>query len=466
MKQIDSLRCVLLFSFCGFLQCSSSSNSVGSTNQETHDAREASCSDSITNEEGIMVALGGVDHSNCGRKEDPCLTIKQGIERAKTHPKKTVFVAKGEYAENGLVLIGGITVRGGFFETGPALAPGAAAWKPACSSDASLVTITTINASIAVTANFKGEATLETLTIKSKTAAKKSESLYGLHASGAETVVNLHNVFIQVAKGGDGENGTPGVNGTAGATLCALSGSGANGAKGAHGENASVGQFVNGQYQPSHGTTGKEGTSGYNGSMTKGECASTYVCFEGCKKSNVGSCSHTAISPFCAEDGKPGCGGTRGTAGTRGQGGGSSIGIVAAQGAVVQIQGGEVKVSEGGRGGNGGKGGAEGSGGTGFTPASATVPFDCIYRCDSNFGSCSGDIVRYNLKAGTGGRGGNGGSGGQGGGGAGGFSAALVKTENGDITFTNTNLVVGAPGQGGQGGNGKAPDGIAKQVVP
>jgi hypothetical protein len=63
---------------------------------------------------GIFVATGGTDDATCGATyQAPCLTINQGITRAKAEAREHVYIQAGTYTEV-VVLEGGIHLWGGY----------------------------------------------------------------------------------------------------------------------------------------------------------------------------------------------------------------------------------------------------------------------------------------------------------------------------------------------------------------
>src|SRR5262249_37423602 len=152
----------------------------------------------------------------CGGSADPCASVATGISRALAVGLPKVYVAAGLYTE-AITLpqqSNGIRIEGAWNANG-------AVWSPICSAGAEdAVTIQAPNnTNTTVTANaLGGQAALAWLTIKSKPTASSGESLYGVFATGNNTLLTLENVRVVVANGGDGVAGGPGANGVDGAT--------------------------------------------------------------------------------------------------------------------------------------------------------------------------------------------------------------------------------------------------------
>jgi len=403
---------------------------------------------------GIFVEGGtGSDVSTCGGRMNPCASIGWAIARAHTAGSPKVYVAAGIYTET-ITLPqqpAGIRVEGAWNAIG-------ANWRPICTQAAQqAVTIQApATSDITVTADaLGGEATLAWLTIKSKATANAGESLYGVFARGATTILTLENVQVVVAKGGDGSAGAPGAAGVDGASSgCAPASDGANGVSdGANGTGAPAGLFANSGYVPSDGLPGSDGKAGHHGTApTAAGCVS---CFE-CRYLPADlSCEMDPATPptSCGQGGAAGCAGSAGKAGSVGHGGGSSIAVFAWD-ATVTVAAGKLESGAGGNGQAGGEGGASSSGASGI---SGTPGATCTTGCQHSGGGCR-NVLGAGQAGGVGGTGGNGTRGGQGGGGAGGFSYAIYMGGNAVVTASpSTELLHGVAGTSlGNGAPGRA----------
>jgi hypothetical protein len=398
---------------------------------------------------GIAVAPDGSDTSSCGAPATPCRTLKQALGNAVSAAKSIVYAAEGTYEEDNLVLPKGITVQGAWTSS-------SGSWSRICDDGrAAKVVIRPLIGNVTLRAeNIGGSARVEALTITSRTTpAKGSESLYGIFAVGATTKLELDEVIVSVAAGGNGAHGSTGPAAAAPAASC-TAGSGANGASKAGGPGATAGTFGAGGYVPKDGTAGIQGDSGSNG--TSGGPGTCVDC-----KSPCNSCSLTG-SQVCGEPGKPGCAGGGGGGGTPGKGAGSSVGIFL-WGAELSSNAGSITAGDGGDGGPGGGGtiGATGSDGQAGANKTAANCFTC-FIVQSN---CT-HLAATGTGGTPGGKGGNGGSGGPGGGGAGGHSYAIYAGNGSTPVVSGTQLAVGTAGIGGGTSAQKGADGVAKTQGP
>lgn len=331
----------------------------------------------------------------------------------------------------------------------------------------------------AVTANYSGSVTVDTLTIQNPIVASAGQSLYGVFATGSTTTLTLTNVNITVAPGGagtSGTSGTAGANGSASGCAAGTPGTaGAGGLSGSSGDGGNGGTYSASGYTPSSGVTGTAGGDGYAGAA--GQISATCCEYETysdgggcppaspCAASPAGTYSGGVVDPAnglmtCAPGGLAGCPGKAGTAGGAGTGGGSSIGVFMWD-ATLYLNNSAVRAGNGGSGGNGGNAGASGTGANGLAGPTLHIPNGVSSTCVSN-GICGGNcftecpVTSCTAQGGTGTRGGQGGASGAGGGGSGGDSIALYFGGNAHETTTGGSLSFGSAGAGGAGG---APNG-------
>ena len=433
----------------------------GNTSGETGvadagDAADVTCADVLPDDTmGIYVTPTGTNSGTCGTRTSPCKTITASVNRAGAALRTKVYAARGIYTERA-VLAAGIEVIGGWDVTGTT-------WKRACVTPEEAVVIRAPAAqNVTVEArDLGGEARLSMLRIESKVAAQvqAGESLYGVVAVGATTVLTLNDVDIVVGAAGVGSDGTKGTAGTAGAASCPT-GTGVAGTAGSTGTGAPAGMFdpMN-AYSPGVATGGgANATAGGDGVLAggAGQCITCGTC-------GAVLCDFIPnLVQTCGKDGTTGCGGGPGAPGAPALGGGSSVALFAWD-ASVTINGGKMKSGDGGNGGIGGAGGAGGAGSKGAAGAPADA---CTTACNLVAAAC----VETKTKAAGGTAGGNGaagGIGGAGGGGGGGSSFAIYQGGAGVVTTAGgTALSHGKAGTGGTPAAGMGAAGAAADRVP
>jgi hypothetical protein len=392
---------------------------------------------------GVFVSTSlGDDAMGCGAQGAPCKTITAGIAAAFTKMKPIVYVSSGVYAET-VTLQGGVHIFGGY----------SPAWMPICTDANQAVTIQAPDTSnmTVVGSGLHDVTQIADLTIASKPTANAGESLYGVFVTSSPALLELDDVVLTVAKGGDGDAGAAGGAGANGADAGCSDNSGADASTaGGPGKAAGAGSFGSGGYQPSSGSTGESGNAGASGPLeSKSGCLPCLTC------ESVAVCVITDAGKTCGQQGKAGCGGQPGQGGLGGGGGGSSIGVFV-WGATVHTSTGSIQVEAGGAGGPGGSGGPGGTGGMGGDgPAGMMCTTSCggVISCTLNTGEGPG---------GRNGNGGNGSGGGTGGGGSGGSCYAAYAGGGGTFTHSGTNITVGAAGKGAGG----APSGMNGVIGP
>lgn len=397
----------------------------------------------------FVLSSTGNDNQTCGSPSSPCATVSYALSEASMRGKTKLFVGPGTYVES-IALFGGLTIEGAWDVEG-------AAWSPDCTLTAANLTSieAPADASVTITAdNLGGSATLRWLTVLSKepAAVLPGESIYGISARGASTVLTLDTVVATVTSGGNGSAGEPGSAGApAGTTGCSPADGGA-GLAGELGTPSDGGTFTSAGWVAGPGGVGGAGRTGSPGTLGEdGGCQTKCSCLPG----NCGG-FYTA----CAQAGQSGCGGEGGAGGHGGAGGGSSIALYV-WGAEVTCVDAFLTAASGGNGGAGGVGGEGGAGSQGAPGAELT----CAPQCGVNGSGCVdvGGVSPTAEGGAAGGRGGPGGAGGVGGGGAGGWACAYYVGAAGAVTATATSLQVGEAGAGGGPGG---VTGIAKGACP
>ncbi len=416
---------------------------------------------------GVFVAPppGGVDSAGCGTSlSSPCASISQGLMTAtiKTDAgaRNIVYVAGGPtggpvaapYVEK-LTLPANVTVQGGWHWAGG----GSSEWAFDCgTSPESVVTVQAPSAdNMTVIANGNnGMSTLSTLTVLSKATANPGESLYGIFATGANTVLTLTDVVVTMQQGGTGQAGTN-AGAAAGAAGSCSSGDGNSmtvaGSVGAAGAGASVSSTG---FATHTGGMGSNGTPGDNG--TAGQPAAP-VSYPACVKAPPACMSGQAMCT--GAPGVNGCGGGAGLAGAGGGGGGSSVAVFAYDATVTITAG----VLQAGNGGTGGAGGAGSLGAMGSQGAAGQQTICAQDTCASS-SSCMVTGTTTTAPGGSaGGTGGQGSNGGSGGGGAGGDSYAILTggMATGHLMLSSSAPPLLAAGQPGASGVPNGPAGAA-----
>jgi len=380
----------------------------------------------------IFVSTAGMDLPNCGSEQAPCASVQQGVSRARTLARPSVFVDRGMYLES-VQLAAGVTVQGGWDDVG-------GTWTINCDPTATVIQAPPTNNVTIKADTLGGSASLDTLTVLSKADldVNPGESLYGIMAVDATTTLSLSKVLVTVADGGPGTAGSVGNDGSPGGMGCSAA-DGSNGSAGTQGIGATTGLLSRQGYGSLPGGGGGNGGNGNAG--TAPAFGPTCVACGSCSIDPLGNCNFTPdLTMQCGSAGGPGCGGGGASGGGGGSGGGSSFALFAWD-ATVTITGGSLTAKNGGAGGAGGFGGGPGAGAAGFA-GSVSVP--CFTTCDS---TCAG-ILDQGLGGGAGGTGGSGGAAGQGGGGAGGWSYALARGGNSTVMPTGTQLAHGMAGAG------------------
>jgi hypothetical protein len=401
---------------------------------------------------GVFAATSGADLFDCGARGSPCQTVQKAIARAQTLGATTVYASQGTYFGQ-ISLAAGIAVEGGW----------STQWSPLCGASASsAVTLqapSTSNATV-IASQLGGTATLRTLTVASKAAADvgSGESLYGVVASGASTLLVLDGVVVQVAAGGDGPKGATGATGDGGSTMGCTAQDGANGGVGNVGD-AGLGDFQSSGYVSIPGSGGGAGSPGNAGMVGgPGSCATCLLNGQDCFQAGGGGCPSPGTGTFCADAGIAGCGGAGGAGGGPGQGGGSSVALFV-WGATVTCTSGALHAGSGGAGGAGGTGGTGGSGGEGLVGATAS----CTASCRPTGGGCVPGTPETLDGGAAGGLGGAGGPGGQGGGGAGGWSCAAYAGGDASVSLGAMSL---SSAEAGAGGPPNGSPGDSKEQCP
>ncbi|MDB4944257.1 MAG: virulence associated protein, partial [Labilithrix sp.] len=302
------------------------------------DAPPVACPDVLPSEaDAVFVTASGDDGASCGTRAAPCKTITAALTRAKAAGRAKVHVGKGTYAER-VALRAGIEIVGGWEVSG-------GAWKRGCTNPGQL-TVVKAPAAQNVTVDAQdlgGEAKLTLVRIESKDAGQvvAGESLYGVRAVGATTLLTLTDVTVAVAAGGNGTSPAKADNGAAGAAACPP-GSGAAGAGGVSGAGAPAGSFDATGYVAQAATAGAAGAPGGNGAAGgPGTCVACGTCLA------APLCSFLPSASTCGTAGTSGCGGGGGGGGAPGTSGGSSVGVFAWDATVV-MSGGAASAGDGG----------------------------------------------------------------------------------------------------------------------
>jgi hypothetical protein len=418
---------------------------------------------------GVFVSSAGqdgADGATCGTREAPCKTIAKALSFATAG--RIIYLDAGTYEEDGLALKPGVTLQGGWDRSAVGV------WSRVCTADRNaLVVIRPRTADRTLSAvDLAGTATLETLTIRSKTAAASAgQSLYGIFASGASTEIVTREVAIEVGAAGNGSAGGAGQNGDSPAATCSA-GTGADGAtEGAVGSGAPGGMFNATGYVPAPGVTGGTGANGDHG--TAAPAAPCIACPDTgatCRPVCVGQpicvnlCSWSASFASCGVAGINGCGGGGGKGGAPGSGGGSSVGVFLSNARLRAMSG---KITSG-RGGDGGLGGAAGQGKVGNAGAPGQPGLGCVL-CEGIISSINPTCLQPSQAPAAGAPGGIGGAGkngGPGGGGSGGHSYPVYKagTATADVAAAVV-LTADSPGLGGAA-TSRGADGSAKPIGP
>jgi hypothetical protein len=414
---------------------------------------------------GVFVAGGpdgGTDGAGCGTSPtNPCASIGAGITTATSKPdgaaRSIVYVSAGLYTEK-VTLPGGVTVQGGWHWGG------GSTWTFDCTSAPESAVVVQApsgdNMTVVATSNNGMTATLSVLTVLSKPEAnvQPGESLYGVYATGNNTVLTLTDVVVTMQAGGAGQPGTTGAAGTNPASCSPGDGaSAASSTVGTVGSAGAAGSFSGTGFTTHAGGTGGNGVAGDHGPVGG---PATPVTYTACTSvtTNPASCMQSATLSCVGGTGVNGCGGGSGSGGTGGGGGGSSVAIFA-NNAAVTITGGAF---EAGSGGNGGAGGVGGAGGTGSAGATGPTTSCATSSCSGTMCMPSGSSTTAPGGAAPTTPAGQGSAGGLGGGGAGGDSYAIVTLGAATAVLSLSRAVPPALGVGRAGtGAGTAPNGSA-----
>ena len=435
---------------------SSSSDVVSSNDAPPFDAGNCT-TNQVDPVHGVFVAPGGsdaADGAGCGTTpSSPCASIGAGIATAAMKidgtTRNIVYVSAGRYTEK-LTLAGGITVQGGWHWGGD----GGVTWSFDCSSvPESQVVVQappSSNTTVVATSNNGMTATLSTLTVLSKSAANPGESLYGIFATGANTLLALTDVVVTVQAGGAGQAGSTGAPGVAPPASCAAGDGNMNDAAGTVGAAGNAGTFSSTGFTTHTGGAGGTGTAGDNGTAgAPGASVSGSVC-------GPSPCTNQQMS-CVGGAGTNGCGGGGGLGGSAGAGGGSAVAIFAYD-ATVTITAGGFQAGNGGSGGAGGAGGAGASGSSG-SMGSQTLCAQSACADSGSMGCIPLGTTVTGAGGAAGGKGGQGSTGGQGGGGAGGDSYVIA---TGGLATGRLKLVGSpalTPGAAGAGGSSNGASG-------
>lgn len=380
----------------------------------------------------------GADTPTCGAPSAPCKTIKAALE-AVSPAIKTIYLATSRHSEvkyvESVALPPGIELQGGWSVRGSPQA--GYDWQPICQDElANPQQIANIIGTDGVTIRVaQGAVALTNLYLGSRP-AEPGESLYGVMANGADTVVTLTNVIVNTPHGGDGRDGDGGSPGADAPDASCEAGTGMTPEPGAGGDPAGAPSFQPDGVAVASATPGHPGGAGSNGAPSADAgCVSGASCAAGL------GCSDTGLTA-CGTPGLSGCGGGGGSSGGAGQSAGSAVGIYVSGGARIVVNAGAITVD---RGGNGGAGGVGGPGGKGSMGAKGDPSASIHNKCTACLSSPS---VSAQGSSGT--LGAPGSSGGQGGGGAAGDSFAFINLDA--SISSDAEVHFGSPGSAGQPG--------------
>ena len=462
----------------GSMGTGGSPDSAGGQSGQTGDSggSDADASDAPTCESempntavGVFVSTTGQDDSEgstCGKRETPCKTIAKALSVATTD--RIVYLAAGTYEEDGLALKAGVTLQGGWDHNA------SGGWSRLCTPDRkSAVIVRAKNADRTLSAvDLGGKATLDTLTIRSKTAvAAAGQSSYGVFATGTSTEIVLNEVAIEIGPAGAGGPGMAGPDGAAPVTACSAGTSADGATAGAAGAGAPVGPFSITGYFATPGVGGGIGANGSNGTAAAAPACITCpnpgaVCQQGCIPNPQGcliACLWTSGASNCGIAGTNGCAGGGGQGGLPGAGGGSSVAVFLWNATLRASSG---KISSG-KGGDGGLGGPGGRGKVGSAGAPGRAGETCgVCSGVPSLGPCT-SVSQTPAAGEPGGTGGVGKDGGPAGGGSGGPSYAVYKGGSAvaDVA-ASVEVVAGSPGTGAGTGMGRGADGSSKPIGP
>ena len=370
----------------------------------------------------FVSATTGQDGAECGARQAPCATIREGLLRAEVAPAPAVAVAMGIYTES-LSLVNGVSLDGGYdpeftrrdIVSLRALVRG---------DDSSEATVTA--------SGVDRPTRLEGFVLLGPTSRVPSRNSVGLSIRGCnESLVVRNNVILagvagRGANGGagiDGVSGLPGGSGRSSALYTApMSNPGGDGGAGT----PFLGGKGGGAVAPLYGQRQESGSDGLGAGPGQGGPG-------GSDAQWAGTSCVALWPPSGALDGLGGTAGAHGGDGSGGSGG---------QGGVLTAEGWLAAPGSPGQPGNAGSGGGGGGGGGG-------VAADPAHVCAS--------VPLIGPSGGGGGAGGTGGSGGAGGLGGGSAIGALIVTEAGNSgwpVFVSNQVYLGVAGDGGDGGRG------------
>jgi hypothetical protein len=301
--------------------------------------------------------------------------------------------------------------------------------------------------------------------------------MYGIHAAGDGTLLDLLDVDVLAGDAGKGgimpvivgnpgarqctghstccDPATPGCGSTSGPTPPPAPGAGAV---------APSGSFDAANYVPGNGSAGPAGTNGYDGReggdgqdlgnvcWVGGNCG---TCLPLCSPTpGVGTCQGgsqpSGFSSLAGESGRCGCGGLGGSGGSGGRGGGASVSLFVGTGAKVTASYSSFRSGKGGDGGAGATGSSGGFGTDGAAGASASCVTGCYSQC---FGTCQCTQSTTATGGSAGTAGGLGGPGAMGGGGSGGPSFSIATGSGGVFTDGGNNVFLYKSGGSGAAGS-------------
>ena len=360
----------------------------------------------------------GDDDNLLGDILHPFKTINAALEFADGHdPKKEVYVSKGQYAEQ-ILLLNGVSLYGGY--------DAAQAWKRSIEDHKAMVlwdgqepqavrSVLAIN--IVDTTCFDG------FWLKTSSAVQSSASSYGVYVFHSSAGLVISNNHLEAGNGADGKGGSYGQNSANGNDGGNGSGSFEYGGNSIFPPCAGCnGSDLNANNKPGQGGNsmcGMSGAAGGKGGPSESSGTAGSSATSGGSGGLAGSKTHKGGSGGNGKDGQ---------AGTNGAGGGATGSLNPAGGWVPESGGDGLDGEHGTGGGGGGGGGGDGN----------SWPFSCCLTA-----------------GGAGGGGGGGGCGGSGGkGGAGGGSSFAIFVVEASPTITRNHIFSGSGGNGGVGGQG------------
>jgi hypothetical protein len=430
---------------------------VADTGTSTDAAMPACQPDAPDESQGVFVSPVQSDTlDNCGSRSQPCSTISKGLAQAVRYGRANVYVDSGEYSEDTLRLVPDVTVIGGWDNLG-------GTWTRSCRAGREASAVLLSSANTAVVAEYDGEATLETLTIRTREpAADSGESTYGVMARGERTRLRVRDVAISAASAAAGAAGAAGESPAVASGSCAAD-TGADGTSGEPGAAAASGSFGEQGYSLASAGAGTAGGAGLNGLAADIPCLNCRAALEMMYPQLTNCGSTVCFSQYiplmsCAPmPGASGCGGAAGSGGTPGGSGGSSVALYVwnARVELVRVQ---LEAGDGGAGAAGGQGGTGAAGSAGLVGPDGPQCMSML-RIMNGPGTTSGPTIRGAIGS-QGGPGGRGGDGAAAGSGAGGHTYAIVRGPEAQVSGIETStLAHGAAGtSAGDGATGQAGD--------